>query len=230
MNEPCDKMKWSEIFSIMFSNKAFKKWAHQHSTDLKLLRGESSLDHCPICLYSLNRLPTTYKCPECAFEYDEHTRAWEGPVISRWNLLPLPIWISLIWLLAGIRPLGSAANKQWIMCALVTGIGVWGGVFLWHRTKYPRLFAVNERGIWIRRYLSGTRLFTWDQAATLDWTRIFGDGKKFRDAYYTMHGNPGVIREGIGFAIQSIEERQTVRKAIESGLARYHQHSKTHDS
>lgn len=34
------------------------------------------LKRCPRCEYSLFGLPINYHCPECGFEYDEHSREW----------------------------------------------------------------------------------------------------------------------------------------------------------
>lgn len=34
------------------------------------------LDRCPVCRYSLQGLPSAYRCPECGLEYDEQTRVW----------------------------------------------------------------------------------------------------------------------------------------------------------
>src|SRR5262245_9572811 len=35
------------------------------------------LSHCPDCNYDLHGLPPAHRCPECGFEYDEHTCVWK---------------------------------------------------------------------------------------------------------------------------------------------------------
>ncbi len=65
---------------------------------------------CPQCEYSLRGLPSRHACPECGFEYDEHTRLWRWQPARR---RPDESWVHyilnrrfdggwLIWTLAAI--------------------------------------------------------------------------------------------------------------------------------
>lgn len=69
------------------------------------------LERCPMCRYSLQGLPSAYRCPECGFEYDEYTRLWRRSIGG--SLSGGPAAILFILLLICITQIVSP-YKTWV--------------------------------------------------------------------------------------------------------------------
>lgn len=82
----------------------------------ELSQGERGMDRCPACDYSLIALPLDYRCPECAFEYDEYTRAWR---VGRADF--------------GMLRIGQTA----LLAAVAALVGMYGIKWILYRAKFP---------------------------------------------------------------------------------------------
>lgn len=74
---------------------------------------DRGLDRCPVCKYDLTGLPLEHRCPECGFEYDEHTWVWRRPP-QRWRG----------WIVAGCASLFLALVGD-VFRLLRIGFGTW---------------------------------------------------------------------------------------------------------
>ena len=113
-----------------------------------------------MCRYSLLGLPAAHRCPECGFEYDEHTRVWRSGFGAPFHgAMGLIIAIGVI---NGVMQFTSRhnswANKSvWLMFMAVYIAFPW---FVWRSRP---LIAVTPKGIFTR--------WMWKKH-TAEWSRI----------------------------------------------------------
>lgn len=182
-------------------------------------RSARGLDRCPICDYDFATLPSAYRCPECGFEYDEHTRVWMrkpiffltmrgqvlfcamGVLIGTEMVLRNP-WPSFV------SALGLAGTLVYVVSFMARNFRRWGS----------SLVVVGPSGFFCRagiHYLSVQK--DWANLAETDLTGL--------DAPWT---NPVLTLRAsnlIGVMKQlklSQADRSDIRRALEEGLKRYH--------
>lgn len=123
-------------------------------------------DRCPDCRYDLRGLPGHYHCPECGFEFDEHT------LVCR----PNRTWKAYLWLLPGVLVLcgpiagmfsdslrvgdSFSATATAIMAAALVGLCVLITWRLVRADRAGRYIALTPRGV-KSRSLEGTQFVPW---------------------------------------------------------------------
>lgn len=92
--------------------------------DADASRAQRNLERCPVCNYNLTGLPVAHQCPECGFEYDEHTRVWVRR--QAWWSLPKKVVVSCIAVLVPVQ-----AALWWGGIVLPLGVGLIVGLLTW---------------------------------------------------------------------------------------------------
>lgn len=137
----------------------------------ELSQVERGMDRCPVCDYSLAALPSDYRCPECGFEYDRHTRVWrvgrEDFGFGRVGLAALAVAAGTmvagfcVQLVFDIKMLTGRMRPPPVFLPIVVAASA--ALACW-RHERPRVVAVGAAGLTFR---------TWRRrAATLNWTDL----------------------------------------------------------
>lgn len=116
---------------------------------------ESPPKSCPCCRYDFTGLPAAYRCPECGFEYDEHTIVWRAR--NPWRPMLAAAGFVLPTLMA-----------TWTTIRLVTGRYVGPGelfgtiaifatvatfsIVIYRQNRRGRFVAINPVGVHGRAY------------------------------------------------------------------------------
>src|SRR5437016_2378562 len=116
---------------------------------------EVPLTHCLECGYSLEGLPARSRCPECGFEYDEHTRIWMHPAPWRgWIFTPA---LGLLSMMVGlVDPISGTRRFYGIRVLILIGACVYITAILWLMARVRRSWrqgvfvAVTSKGIAFR--------------------------------------------------------------------------------
>jgi hypothetical protein len=110
--------------------------------------------NCPVCHYSLRGLPASHRCPECGFEYDEHTRIWRP--VRRWGVYAILVLVGL-WALYEAVQLARAAvathpalTRQMIIGAVLLPIISVLLFRLWRADRRGRFIAITPYGVFTR--------------------------------------------------------------------------------
>lgn len=120
---------------------------------------------CPRCEYDLSGLPVDYRCPECDFVYDQHTRAWRLSSSHRRQRV-------CFFVLAIVLPFGALGGYGIGSDKPLTAWGVAMATFstlsliATMYTIRPRLaLAVTRDGIFQRRLAGRQRWTPWEKIA-----------------------------------------------------------------
>lgn len=166
------------------------------------------LERCPVCRYSFHGLPDAYRCPECGFEYDEHTRVWRPKRIGILRGLWLPIF--LIADVALLLFFGVLSPMLWLFMVI-------GGAFVaavsaipWYANWRSLPFvAVAPRGIVYRWFF---------RARITDWPLVERGGKFNEGGCYVRNG---IWVIAYGHLLPDKESHEEFRRAVNDGKARY---------
>ncbi len=137
-----------------------------------------ALDRCPACRYSLQGLPSVYRCPECGFEYDEGTIILSETVskTSRWSLLALILLFftgPLDEIVQGISTRGSLLTTRFILSLLATLFYVGFTGFMVRFALYPPTVIVNSVGVHLCPFRRIRKTYSWPEIIDV---RIEGHG------------------------------------------------------
>ena len=168
---------------------------------------DSSLDQCPVCRYSLRGLPAAHRCPECGFEYDEHTRVW---TLSRFGALRS--FGSVVFIVCGVNLIGQLQMMRFrfpLRVSLQMTIAVLVFVILCVTWRSRPFIAVTPKGILTR--------WGW-RTHTSDWIRIDRAGD-YEANVFVKKFNYGPV-EYARF-LPNKEAQAEFRRAVNEGKARY---------
>ncbi len=110
--------------------------------------------NCPVCHYSLRGLPASHRCPECGFEYDEHTLIWRPA--RRRGVYAVLVFVGLWALYEAVQLARSVVathptlSREMILGAVLLPII---GVLLfrlWRAARRGRFIAVTPHGVFAR--------------------------------------------------------------------------------
>lgn len=137
-----------------------------------------ALDRCPACRYSLQGLPSVYRCPECGFEYDDKTlvvemfdRPWKNPLLGAEILM-------LMYLALGLSyQLMNATVNFFTWLNLVVFISASVLFFLgFDAFRYPPMVVVSPVGVLLRHGSKVPQVHLW---STITDVTFHPRGKKF---------------------------------------------------
>lgn len=135
------------------------------------------LDHCPICCYPLQGLPQAHRCPECNFQYDEHTRLWEKKSQPKKRMLPIWIIIGVLFLVFAqpvYMTVGSSRQMQFGVCVLLLA-NILPLAIIHYRQYFCRRFVVlHPDGLTLKSELGRLKSYSWDELEKLNWTIMGG--------------------------------------------------------
>lgn len=137
-----------------------------------------ALDRCPACRYSLQGLPSVYRCPECGFEYDEGTIILSETVskTNRWSLLlilPMFFMGPPHEIVQGLSTGGSILTTRFIFNCLATLFYIGFTGFLVRYAMYPPTVIVNSVGVHLCPYRRIRKTYSWPEIIDV---RIEGHG------------------------------------------------------
>lgn len=89
----------------------------------------TGLDNCPVCTCDLSTRPPPDRCPECGFDYDEHTRVWRSgqswvPLALRYMLEGLVIGLLVALLYPGGLKRAAYATLPLVLALLAPAVGL----------------------------------------------------------------------------------------------------------
>lgn len=177
------------------------------------------LDRCPICDYDFATLPDAYRCPECGFEYDEHTRVWP----CRSTFFTTRAWRLITFVVALLMGFNFAFGKYATTFTRAVSIiplitGVYGILTFFFSPRGRALIAVSPNGFYFRT----------DNPAGLahrDWGSLAKTDLGGLDAAWTR---PVTCMRATNLVAMlrahklSLTDRSEIRRALEEGLKRYH--------
>ncbi|MCG3132120.1 MAG: hypothetical protein FLDDKLPJ_02937 [Phycisphaerae bacterium] len=130
------------------------------------------LSACPFCDYDLHGLPPRHRCPECGFEYDEHTRVWRAR--RQWTDYLAPVLVS--WIVAQVATgilvdalVGGDAYPLVLkgLAFVAFGLAAWSAVMRLIRTKRATSFvALTDQGVVYRTAKQGDGRIGWNKIAS----------------------------------------------------------------
>ena len=143
------------------------------------------LTRCPQCKYSLKGLPADYNCPECGFEYDAETAAWESHLdkkeISAIVFVScFVIWTFLNRVLSGTFPPRSIFG---ILTVLFGALLLFVTYRAFENLRAGYAICTTRQGIWIKRGRR-TALHSWGNVEFVFWNashKVSGVKIKGRD-------------------------------------------------
>jgi len=166
------------------------------------------IDRCPVCRYSLQGLPSAHHCPECGFEYDEHTRVWRPKRIRALRGLWLPIFLIADVALLLFFGVLSPMLKLFMVFGGAFIVAV--SVILWYSNWRSLPFAaVTPRGI-VYRWFFRARITAWP---------LVDRGGKFDERCCYVRNGIWVI--DYGPILPDKDSREQFRQAVADGIARY---------
>ena len=193
--------------------------ADQVGIGLGTSRSARGINRCPICDYDFVTLPDAYRCPECGFEYDEHTQVWPcGSTFfttRAWRLITF-----VVTLLVGFKlAFGKSATtftRAVSIIPLVTG--VYGILTFFFSPRGRALIVVSPNGFYCRTDIpAGLAHRDWESLAKTDLAGL--------DAAWTR---PVTCMRATNLVAMlrahkmSLANRSDIRRALEEGLMRYH--------
>lgn len=189
------------------------------SNGLGTSRSARGLDRCPICDYDFATLPDAYRCPECGFEYDEHTRVWmPGRTYRLGRLARLSSWflllvLGIIWLIAYRQNLNKLVlGAVWLI------LGLCGTVPRILLSRRKPLIVVGPTGILLQsggRHGEVRKDWSFLRAANLAWLDD--------DWFVPVSCSRALTLIRVMKRLKmSLADRSEIRRALEEGLKRYH--------
>lgn len=125
---------------------------------------ESPPEFCPRCRYELHRLPVRDRCPECAFDFDEHTVVWR----------PSNPWRSLLVVASFAAPV---AVGTWILVRMllhrtISDVELLGtaGVFVLTALFVLAIIRQNRRGRYLAVNAFGVHARGWRDEVFVAWS------------------------------------------------------------
>lgn len=121
-------------------------------------------DKCPFCSYSLIGLPNRHQCPECAFDYDEHTQVCIGRYALR-SLLVSGLFFALCLLFAmpAVVDFATIGRLRPNVCSTVCLLMSILLIASWFRKlRNPPIAIVSPVGIHHRDSLARLRTIPWN--------------------------------------------------------------------
>src|SRR5690606_8701454 len=111
---------------------------------------------CPMCCYALAGLEPPHRCPECGFEFDEHTEVWFAP--NYWlqhaqYFAPVFALILVFWALMPAfyyrvgRPIQALYMGGAVLCIALVLRAIIRHV---RTTKLGQCVAITPKGLFIR--------------------------------------------------------------------------------
>ncbi|MBN2562308.1 MAG: hypothetical protein JXQ75_15390 [Phycisphaerae bacterium] len=174
------------------------------------------LKDCPVCEYPLIGLPRRHRCPECGFEYDEHTRIWQAR-------RPWRLWKAVSLLMNGVAfcffALGAylfaftSLALRWVAPVLAAFYACCF-VYQWILNRRREYVAVTPGGVIVRMYGTKPRAVPW-----CDVLMVGGVGASAAPGWTVLHTKRGRYR--IGLALRDPVEAQALAEAVEDGKKRY---------
>lgn len=171
-----------------------------------------SISHCPGCGYSLQGLPPRHRCPECGFEYDEHTRVWKPrkPRLVYWAILASFMGAGQIFpdaiefVVKGFRDsFKGIAFLLFIPIAGITAIQVW------------RALSANKRGRYVAIGSTGMHIRTTGEPLTIPWHRIRSVSHVWEPrSHLEFQVDAGTDRSTINALLQPVHEAETIHSIL----------------
>ena len=168
-------------------------------------RSARGLDDCPACRYSLRGLPMRHRCPECGWEFDEHSHVWRArPRVLRVVLA----WSFLIWM--GVPHIGElliylglprVAEATLIFATLCLIAMVISGI---HAYRQRPFIATGPAGASFRRGGRTIRVIPWNDLVRVT-TRLPTGFRDEKELYVTVRSEPREVSlsdtfSGVGVA------------------------------
>lgn len=126
------------------------------------------LDRCPVCRYSLQGLPSIYRCPECGFEYDEQTRVWSPTNFRAFAGMALPFTFIFLANLIFHSLLGTG-RAPILQQAIGFSIVATCLVFFIIRYRAHPFVAVGPSGISYKLGFKAPITVPWQDVIKVDW-------------------------------------------------------------
>lgn len=104
------------------------------------------IQHCPLCGYEIRGLPEAHTCPECGFEYDEHSVAFT--VLPRFSVSDGV----LCAIVTAATPIVSNAltNGPWAFSVIACSTFLLSAIVLFRMYLHRRKLAVGPRTVGLR--------------------------------------------------------------------------------
>jgi hypothetical protein len=165
-----------------------------------------------VCNYSLRGLPAAHRCPECGFEYDEHTQAWHSRGHRFTCVLVLSVSVFLlITLFLEYFFTGALSWKDqgYLVLFLFFIIVI---IHIWNREPF---FVVSPAGIIMRWGYHSPRTMPWQDIVEIE--DHPGEAPKWTKLVLRSRKKPLAV----GAFLRTRSEVEQLRDAVADGKARY---------
>lgn len=168
-----------------------------------------SLDSCPVCNYSLRGLPARHRCPECGFEYDEHTRAWRPR--SYWKFAGFTFLCCAVGFLQAWDAFSDGHRTKGLICASILAAVIAITIYIYRRRPF---LAVGPGGVFVKTGSSVVDHLRWE--TILDVSVHKGGERRFT-FIRTIDGR----NTEVGAVLRGMNEAYELREVVAAGLKRY---------
>lgn len=168
-----------------------------------------SLDSCPVCNYSLRGLPARHRCPECGFEYDEHTRVWHPR--SCWRFAGFTFFCCALAILNAWEAFSGEHWTKGLVCASIPIAIIAVTIHVYRKRPFV---AVGPGGVFVKTGSSVVRQIRWE---TIPEVSVHKGGERRFTSIRTIDGEDTVV----GTVLRGMNEAYELREVVGAGLKRY---------
>lgn len=179
-------------------------------------RAAHGLECCPACRYSLVGLPTSYRCPECNFLFNDDTYVWRPKSFLGWAW-PLLVFMIPLWPLSVIAATHhSLRSAPFIASVILLALHSFAILAVYNWYCDGPFIAINPEGVFYRA--------NGPSVVHVDWNSFAGASPMpFEYKWYQPipHSLPSKVRLALATITLRRKDVEEFQAAVITGLQRY---------